>query len=155
MDYKYAYDGNEDNTAKVFARDLGISTKTSVEICNFLRGKNTEKAKLLLGYVIAKERPIPMKRYNMDTAHKRGSGIAAGKFPIKAAEHILNVIKSAESNAVDKGLSVKELYIKHISAHQASRPWHYGRQRGRKMKRTHIQIVLGEKKPKKDKETKK
>ena len=36
-----------------------------------------------------------------------------------------------------------------MAAHKASAPWHYGRQRRRKMKRTHIEIVIGEKETKK------
>ena len=129
--------------AKAYGRDLSISTKQSFEICNNIKGKSVAYAKYLLEKNIAKELPVPMKRYKKDTAHKKA--IAAGKYPVNAATNILTILKSAESNAQNQGLSSKNLFIAHISAHKASTPWHYGRQRRRKMKRTHIQIILQEK----------
>ena len=34
--------------------------------------------------------------------------------------------------------------IIHICAHRAARPWHYGRQRRRKTKRTNVEVVVKE-----------
>lgn len=135
---------DEENTARVFARNLSISTKYSVEICRNIRGKPLNKAKKLLEDVLAMERPIVMARFTRDIAHKKGTG--PGKYPIEATKKILAALKSAESNAQNKGLSTNDMYISHISAHKASRPWHYGRQRRRRMKRTHVEIVLKEEK---------
>ena len=144
MTIKYSIKGLEGNYAKAYGRDLSISTKKSVEICNNIRGKKLKKAGQILEKTITKERPIVMKRYIRDTAHKKG--IAAGKYPIKAATSILKILKNAESNAQNKGLSTKDMIVYHIAAHRAATPWHFGRQRRRKMKRTHIEIVLLEKK---------
>jgi large subunit ribosomal protein L22 len=137
------YQETKENTAKAYGSNLSISTKKSVEICNKIRGMSVVKAKRLLEQVIYKEKPIPMARYNRDTAHKKT--MAAGKYPVNAAASILKLIKSAEANAQHKGLS-QNLVVAHIAANQASRPWRFGRQRRRKMKRTHIEIVLQEKK---------
>ena len=147
MDFNYAFKA-EEGMAKAFGRGLGISTKKSVEICKVLRGKSVQKAKEYLGRVLTMEDAVPMKRYNRDVPHRKG--MAGGKYPLKAAKEILKIVESAESNAHSKGLS-KELVIVHISAHLASRPWHYGRQKRSKMKRTHIQVVLMEKKQKAEK----
>ena len=144
MSLKYCYKTGNENTAKVYGRNLSISTKQSVEICNNIKNKNVQKAKILLEKVIKKQEPIRMTRYIKDTAHKKG--IAAGRYPIKASTEILNLLKSAESNAQNKGFSTKDLIIKHISAHKASTPFHYGRKRRIKMKRTHVQIVVEEQK---------
>ena len=137
----------DDNMARAHGRNLSVSTKQSVEICNNIRHMPVQKAKTLLEKVITKEKSIKMTRYMKDTAHKKEIG--AGKYPVKAAKEILSLLESAESNAQNKGLSTKDLVIKHISAHLASRPFHYGRKRRVKMKRTHIQIVLLESKKQK------
>ena len=109
---------------------------------NNIRGKNVDKAIELLERVLEMKQPIRMSRYNRDTAHKKG--MSAGKYPVKTADQILKVVKSAKSNALNLGLNVNDLVIFHASAHKAARPWHFGRQRRRKMKRTHIEIALKE-----------
>tara|TARA_Y100000034_G_C6749931_1_gene333253 strand:- start:197 stop:721 length:525 start_codon:yes stop_codon:yes gene_type:complete len=134
-------------TAKASGRDLGISTKQSVEICSFIRGKTTEKAKTLLKEVIEMKRAVPFKRYNQNTGHK--PGMAAGRYPVNACVEILKIVNSVESNANDKSLSTP-LIIKDIKANKASNTWHYGRQRRRRMKRTHIDIIVAEKKSRQD-----
>jgi len=128
--------------ATAIGRSLPISTRNSVEICNFLRGKTSERGKKILEFVIEKKVPVPYKRYLHGVGHKSGK-IAAGRYPQKASSYILAVLKSAESNAENKGLSMP-LKIKEIVANQAVRSWHFGRQRRRKTKRTHIKIVLEE-----------
>jgi len=139
---KYSINTKEENIAKVYARNLSISTKQSVEICNNIRGKPLQKAKKLLEKVLKEEMPIKYSRYHRDTAHRKSIG--PGRYPKKAASQILKALKSAEANAQNKGLG--EMVVYHISAHKAAKPWHFGRQRRRKMKRTHIEIVLKESK---------
>ena len=157
MKIKYSVQDLQGNYAKAYGRDLSISTKKSVEICNNIRGKQLKKAEQILEKAITKERPIVMKRYIRDAAHKKG--MATGKYPVKAATSILKILKNAESNAQNKGLSTKDMVVQHVVAHKASTPWRYGRQRRRKTKRTHIEIVLLERKitkeSTKEKETKK
>lgn len=148
---KYSNKLDDENVAKAILRDAPISTKHSIEICSKIRNKKLEKVKKILELVITKEKPIKYTRFTEGAGHK--TGIGPGKFPVKAAQEILKIIKSAESNALDKGLS-KNLKIAYILANQASRPWHYGRQRRIKMKRTHIEVVLSEVKEKKITETK-
>ena len=127
--------------AVVTGRSLPISTKQSIEICSYLRGKTTERGKTVLQHVIEKKAAIPYKRFNDHVGHKRG--MAAGRYPINASMEILSLIKSAESNAENKGM-VAPFKISEMIANQASRPWHYGRQRRVKMKRTHVKIVISE-----------
>jgi large subunit ribosomal protein L22 len=141
---QYKFGQTLDNMAKATGRNLSISTKKSVEICDNIRGKSLKKAKNLLEAVIEKERPIKMRRFIRDTAHRKATG--PGKYPIKTAQEILKLLKSAESNAQNSGLSTNDLYVHHISADKASRVWHYGRKRRRQMKRTHMEVILIEKK---------
>lgn len=129
--------------ARAAGRDLAISTKQSIEICNNIRQKHLKQVKRILEDAITGRKPIRYTRFNKNIGHK--PGMAAGRYPGKAATNILAVLKSAEANAQVKGLNTGNLYVVHISAQKAARPLHYGRQRGTAMKRTHIEIVLQEK----------
>ncbi len=142
MNIKYTFQGLKENMAKATGRDLGISTKKAVEICNALKGKSLEKAKTYLEKVIVLKQAVPMKRFRRDTGHK--AGMAAGRYPVKTAVAILSIIESAEANAQNKGLSTKNMVVLHMCAHTASKPWHYGRKKRQKMKRTHVEVVLSE-----------
>ena len=141
-DYRYSYNGPEEGTAKAMLRDIGISTKVSIEISNYLRGKSTAKAKRLLELVLEKKHAIPFKRFTDGVGHKSGP-LDAGRYPQKASKAFLDLIKLAEANASHKGLA-DELQIIHLLTHKASTPYHYGRQSRRKMKRSHIEIVIKE-----------
>ncbi|MBS3146153.1 50S ribosomal protein L22 [Candidatus Woesearchaeota archaeon] len=134
---------NADHTALAKADNLPISTKQSIEICNFLRYKDLQKAKKILSNVIVKKTAIPYLRFNMDTGHK--PGIAAGRYPNKASKEILKLLNSAEANAENKGLDASNLIISKMIANKGNRMHHPGRHRGIKMKRTHIEVQLEEK----------
>ncbi len=144
MATKYAFaDYNKELMARAAGRDLPISTKQSIEICNNIRHKQLKQVKRILEDAITERRAIRYTRFNKNIGHK--PGMAAGRYPIKAATNILAVLKSAEANAQVKGLNTKNLCVVHVCAHKAARPLHYGRQRGTAMKRTHVEIILQEK----------
>jgi len=138
----YAYNDFNDHTASAYGRSLHISTKVSINICNALRYKSVQKAINYLNDVIALKRAIPYTRFTDGVGHRRGP-MAAGRFPIKAATAIRDLIKSAASNAENKGFS-EELKIIHLCAHKANTPMRQGRQRRRTAKRTHIEVVVKE-----------
>lgn len=124
--------------------NLPMSTKQSVEVANFIRGKTTSKAKMLLNEVLAHKKAVPYHRYNRDTGHKSGN-IAAGRYPEKAIQNFLILINSVEANAEDKGLDSKNLIITELKADLGPQQWHQGRMRRRKMKNTHLSIKVMEK----------
>ena len=132
--------------ARAYGRSLPISTKKSIELCSLLRNKPVAEATSILGDIAAKKQALRLTRFNKNTGHKKGIG--PGRYPAKASDYLLKLLKSAEKNAVFKGLSAKDMIIGHITANKASSAWHYGRQRRRKMKRTHIEVVLVEAKGK-------
>jgi len=143
MTQKYAFEEyNTELMSKACGLSLGISTKQGVEICNAVRKKPLPRAKKILADAIEGKKAIPFKRFNSDVGHK--TKIGPGRYAIKASTEILNIIKSAESNAQIKGLNTNNMIIRHICCHKASTPWHFGRQRGIKMKRTHVEVVLEE-----------
>jgi len=123
---------------------LKISTKQSVEICRLVRNKTTEKAKKILEEVIEKKKAVPYLKYKQEMPHRKGR-IMTGRYPIKASKEILKLIKNAEANATNKGMSSK-LIIDHISAHKGANTPHHGRKIGTQSKNTHINIVVKDKK---------
>lgn len=133
---------NDENTARAIGRDLPISTKQSIEICNYIRGDKIGRAKAKLADAMNGRLAIPFKRFTKDMGHKKN--MAAGKYPKNACNRILDTIASAEANARSKGLNADNLIIKSIVANKAARPYRYGRRRRVKMKRTHIEVILSE-----------
>ena len=129
--------------ARAVARDISISRKSGIEISKYLRGRTTKRAKTILEQVIALKEPVPYTRFTNGLGHRKGH-MASGRYPIKAAKEFLSLIKTAENNAQNKGLS-SELRIIHLSTQKASQQFHYGRQRRRLMKRAHVEIVVEEK----------
>ncbi len=137
-----------ENTATANGRDLPVSKKHMVEICDFIRGKSVQRSKDLLERVAVHQIAIPFRRFNRDMGHKKGR-IAAGCYPEKATRAMLLLLESLEANAQNKGMDSKSLYIKSIIANKAPTPWHFGRLRRRKMKRAHVSIIAAERQPKK------
>ena len=134
----------KEHMARAAGMALPISLKFSVEICRFIKNKKVGLAKKMLQDVIDKKRAVPFRRYDFDLAHKRKIG--PGRYPEKASKHFIQLIETAEANAQFKGLNTSNLMISHISAHNAGKAWHYGRQSRRKMKRTNVEIFVEEKK---------
>jgi large subunit ribosomal protein L22 len=142
--------GNE-HMAKAKSTNLSISTKHSIEISRELRYKNTSVAKKILENVVSMKRAMPMRRFNQDVGHKKG--MAAGRYPVKAATEFLKIVKSVEANAQNKGLNTTNLKITKIISNKASIPFTGGRQRTG-TKRTNVEIEVEEVATKKNKEAK-
>lgn len=136
----------EEHLAKAKADSLSVSTKHCIELCRYLRYKTITQAKQILEEVITLKKPIPFLRFKRNIGHK--PGIAAGRFPQKAAQGVLKLVKSVEANAQFKGLNTSNLKITKILANRASIPLTGGRQRTA-TKRTHLEIEVIEKKEKK------
>jgi len=139
---KYSFQGKQENIVKVSGKFLPISSKTSFEIANAIRGKKVDNAISVLGRVAKGEEPVQFKRYIKDTPHRRGK-ITAGRYPKKASLNIIKLLKLLKKNAEDKNLNAKELKIIHSAAHKGPNITHPGRHGG-KRKITHFEIVAEE-----------
>ena len=146
---RYAFRDFDHTTAKAYGDSLQISTKAAVVIAKFLRGKDANWAVTYLDDVIALKKAIPFTRFTDGVGHRRGK-MASGRFPMKAAQAIQALIKSAIANAANLGLD-EELVIVHINANKAASRFHQGRQRRRMMKQTHVEVVVKEKEQKEKK----
>jgi len=140
---------SKENYATVNGRDLPVSTKHCIEICNFIRGKGLLQSKELLQKAIDQKIAIPFRVHKRDISHKpRKAG--PGRYPAKACKAVLGLLESLETNAQNKGLDTASLYLKEIVPNKSSNVWHYGRQRRRKMKFTHIFMKTEERVEKKE-----
>lgn len=143
---------DSERTAKASARDVRVSHKAAIEVCRTIRNMRLTQAKRYLSDVIAKKKPVPYKRFKKKVGHKRGleRGAFAGRYPVKAADKILNLIKGAEANAENKGLDIERVKIIHASAYPGMKikrftPRAHGRSSPKFNTLCHIEIVLEEK----------
>ncbi len=121
----YAHDTDPRKSARAYGRGLSISTSSTTVLCGAVSGMRLDKAKVLLQDLLDQRRSL------------------SGKYYTNTARQVLNIIKSAESNAESKGLDTEKLHI-HASAHRGFtfyRPRGWKRRR-EKRKSTNLQVVL-------------
>jgi ribosomal protein L22 len=118
---------------------LKISPKQSKYVCRIIRGKSPEAAVARLQEVIDERRPVPMAA--LEVGHKKGKGLAGGKWPKNACKGIMEIVKQAGANAVVAGIENPVITI--AKADRASAPF---RRAGRRAKRTHVHIEVRDKK---------
>ncbi len=135
------------NVARARGIELPISPKKTYEVLNAIRGLDVERARTYLEEVVALKRAVPFRRYNQETAHKKGLG--PGRFPKKVARNVLSVLKNAEQNAEYDGLDAERLFVKvAASARGRIRPGQMPRAHGHadpwNEQTTNVEIVLAE-----------
>jgi len=137
-------------TAIASGRDLRISFKHAVEVCNSIRGLPLKKAKELLEDVIDMKRPIPFRRFHKKVPHHKGGGKwPYARWPVKAAKAILEVLENAEANAEYKGLDTERLWVVHAAAHKGGKIEKYiyrafGRRTPYFQHLVHVEVALEE-----------
>nr|GMD42520.1 60S ribosomal protein L17-2 [Ipomoea batatas] len=98
--------------------DLRVHFKNTREIAHAIRKLPLTKAKRYLEDVLAHKQAIPFTRFcrgvgrtaQAKNRHPNGQG----RWPVKSARFILDLLKNAKSNAEVKGLDVDTLFISHI-----------------------------------------
>jgi len=118
MGYSYQLDKeDEKKTAKAFGKEIDISPKKANEVCYTIKGMNVDKAITYLENVTKMKAFVPMRRYNKNVGHRKG-GIP-GRYPIKVAKRVIQILKNAKANAEHKGLNDERLKIEHATAYKA------------------------------------
>ncbi len=125
--------------AVVNAPNLPISTKYSAAICRFIKNKKIKNAIADLEQVLVLKKVVPMKG---EIPHRKGKGIMSGRFPKKAAQNFIKLLKNLSANANHNGL--EDPIIVEAIANIGSRP--YGKFGRVRRKRTHVKIKVKEKK---------
>lgn len=149
MAYKYSMEGYDNQSmARAFRSNASISLKKTVELAKAIKGKRVSTAINYLERVAEQKAVVPYTRYKAEVAHKRGVGIDTGGYPVKVAQEVLKLLKSAQKNASEKELG-GELYVLSVSGRKGSGRYHIGRHMGRKMKTTNVEVIIGTKANKK------
>lgn len=129
--------------------EIPMSPKKTYEVLNAIRGQPLERARRILEEAASLEHAIPFRRYNQETAHHRGTG--PGRFPVKVARQVLQVLKNAEENAEYDSLDTDRLFVKIAASsrgriRKASMPRAQGRATAWNEQTTNVEIVLAERK---------
>ncbi len=127
--------------------EIPMSPKKTYEVLNAIRGLPLDAARQILEDAVAMERAVPFRRYNQETAHHRGTG--PGRFPVKVAKNVLQVLRNAEENAEYDSLDTDRLFVKVAASsrgriRQASMPRAQGRATRWNEQTTSVEIVLAE-----------
>jgi len=139
-----------EKTVKASGREVRVSHKPAREVCKTIKGMMLTQAKQYLKDVMNKKKAVPFRRFKKKAGHRHGLEKAyAGKYPVKAAKHVLKVIEGAEANAENKGLDTERLRIIHASAYPGVKvkrftPRAQGRATPKFQTLCHIEIALEE-----------
>jgi len=139
-----------EKTVKASGREVRVSHKSARETCKTIKGMILTQAKQYLKNVMAKKQAVPFRRFKKKAGHRHGLRKAyAGRYPVKAAKHILKVLEGAEANAEYKGLDTERLRIIHSVAYPGMKmkrftPRAQGRATPKNETLCHIEIVLEE-----------
>jgi large subunit ribosomal protein L22 len=147
----YSLDLDPESTARARGKDLRVSYKNSIEICNVVRGMTIENAKNYLEKVAEKNLAVPYRKHKRHISHRKGQGFGPGKFPVNAAKAILDLLNVVENNAEYKGLDPDNMFIAHISAYRGRifegwKPRARGRSSPWNTTTTNIELIIQEQK---------
>ncbi len=129
--------------------EIPISPKKAYEVLNAIRGRSVDEARRVLEEAIALRRAIPFRRYNQETAHH--TGVGPGRYAVKVARSVLQVLENAEGNAEYEGLDADRLFVQVAASargriRKASMPRAHGHATPWNEQTTNLEIVLAERK---------
>ncbi|XP_039044754.1 60S ribosomal protein L17-2 [Hibiscus syriacus] len=145
---------NPTKSCKARGSDLRVHFKNTRETAFAIRKLPLVKAKRYLEDVLAHKQAIPFRRFCRGVGRtaqaKNRHSNGQGRWPVKSAKFILDLLKNAESNAEVKGLDVDALYISHIQVNQAQKQRRrtyraHGRINPYMSSPCHIELILSEK----------
>lgn len=142
MVLNHAFSGMTDKMVRSGARNLPVSTKACIMICQQIRGMKIVDAKRFLDDVVAHKRPIVYTRFTDGVGHRPGK-IASGRYPEKAVLAVRKLLVNLENNAQQKGLG-EDLQIIFSSANKGVHRGRFGRQSRRTAKATHLDMVAAQ-----------
>ncbi|KAL8159207.1 hypothetical protein V2J09_000744 [Rumex salicifolius] len=139
---------NPTKSCKARGSDLRVHFKNTRETAFSIRKMPLVKAKRYLEDVLAHKQAIPFRRFcrgvgrtaQVKNIHSNGQG----RWPVKSAKFILDLLKNAES------LDVDSLYISHIQVNEAQKQRRrtyraHGRINPYMSHPCHIELILSEK----------
>lgn len=148
--FGYSFTGYAQPYVKASGREVDVSPKAAREICKAVKGMMLSQAKEYLEAVAEKKQPVPFRRFKKKVGHRSGLiGFHVGRYPVKAAENILEVIDNLENNADFKGLDTERLRIIHAAAIsgrkvKSYKPRAFGRSSASHNTLVHIELAAAE-----------
>ena len=112
--------------------NLPVSKRQCMYIGAFIKNKQIDQAIADLHKVIALKKAVPFKG---EIPHRKGKGIMSGRYPVKASEIFIKLLRGLRGNILANGMSLEDTRITIASANLAHRPQ---RSRSRKGKRCHV-----------------
>eukprot|EP00696_Hemimastix_kukwesjijk_P008602 gnl/Hemi2/20887_TR6926_c0_g1_i1.p1 gnl/Hemi2/20887_TR6926_c0_g1~~gnl/Hemi2/20887_TR6926_c0_g1_i1.p1 ORF type:complete len:194 (+),score=85.28 gnl/Hemi2/20887_TR6926_c0_g1_i1:40-621(+) len=152
---KYAVEPEKSaKSVKTRGEFLRVHFKNTREAAAALKGRALRKAVKYLEDVVEHKQCIPFRRFaggvGRNAQTKMHHLAVQGRWPVKSAKFLLDLLKNAESNAEVKRLDVDALHISHIQVNQA--PTHrrrtyraHGRINPYMSCPCHIEMILTEK----------
>lgn len=119
-------------------KDLPISKKHSMAICDLIRGKKIEPMILELEQIAKLKKPIVMRG---EIPHRHGK-IMSGRYPVNACKVFIKLLKCLNANASVN--SLENVYLAIAIANDASRPFKRGG--SMRFKRTNVLLIARERK---------
>jgi len=115
---------NVSKAVKAQGSHLKVHFKNTCETAAAISGLKLTKAQQYLQNVIEHKQCVPFRRFNGGIgrcAQAKVFGTTQGRWPVKSAKFLMDLLQNAKSNAQVKKLDVNELVIKHIQVNQAPR----------------------------------
>merc|ERR1711860_113575 len=143
---------NPTKSCKARGSYLRVHFKNTHETAQAIKHMHIRKATRYLKDVLEKKQIIPFRRFSGGVGRKaqaKAHGCSQGRWPVKSATFLLQLLKNAESNADCKGLDVDSLVIDHIQVNRAPymrrRTYHaHGRINPYMSSPCHIEMILTE-----------
>merc|ERR1711976_4692 len=102
--------------------DLRVHYKNTYECGQAIKGMNLRAAQAYLADVVEKKQCVPFRKYTGcigRTPQAKEFKMSQGRWPVKSAKIIIDLLRNAESNAEMKSLDPDNLVIKHIQVNAA------------------------------------
>merc|ERR1711972_895625 len=118
-----------------------------------IKGMTLKAAQKYLGDVCEKKQCVPFRKFKGTigrTAQAKAFKMSQGRWPVKSAKILIDLLRNAESNAEFRNLDTDNLVIKHVqvdAAQQGRRRTYraHGRINAYMSSPCHIQLILEEK----------
>merc|ERR1712004_156172 len=144
---------NPTKSCKARGSYLRVHFKNTHETAQAIKNMHIRKATRYLKDVLEKKQIIPFRRFSGGVGRKaqaKAHGCSQGRWPVKSATFLLQLLKNAESNADCKGLDIDSLVIDHIQVNRAPymriRTYRaHGRINPYMSSPCHIEMILSEK----------
>eukprot|EP00928_Gymnodinium_smaydae_P047353 TRINITY_DN315_c0_g1_i1.p2 TRINITY_DN315_c0_g1~~TRINITY_DN315_c0_g1_i1.p2 ORF type:complete len:186 (+),score=56.92 TRINITY_DN315_c0_g1_i1:75-632(+) len=113
---------NPSKACKAKGVDLRVHYKNTYETAQAIKGMNLKKAQKYLEDVCEKKQCVPFRKYTGcigRTPQAKAFKMSQGRWPVKSAKVLLDLLRNAESNADFKNLDTDNLTIEHIQVNPA------------------------------------